>query len=155
MSRPSAPGSHLLESWPLSPVRWLDTQLGFTNCAWAVSAVAGLVGALDRWGGRHDISNLLMRDRPHCDARRSTDGASSRTRDTDAGVSRDDDKPNAARCQAAGDHDGRRHQLQCPDSRGLHLSGSRGFPVVIRDANEVLITFAGSNESGSSIVAGT
>ena len=64
MSRPSAPGSHLLESWPLSPVRWLDTQHGITNCAWAVSAVAGLVGALDRWGGRRDVSNLLMRDRP-------------------------------------------------------------------------------------------
>jgi hypothetical protein len=27
-------------------------------------------------------------------------------------------------------------------------------PVVVRDANEVHITFAGSNESGSSIVAG-
>lgn len=32
--------------------------------------------------------------------------------------------------------------------------GLEEFPVVIRDANEVLITFAGSNESGSSIVAG-
>jgi len=28
--------------------------------------------------------------------------------------------------------------------------GLEEFPVVIRDANEVLITFAGSNESGSS-----
>ena len=37
---------------------------------------------------------------------------------------------------------------------GFTYPGLEEFPVVIRDANEVLITFAGSNESGSSIVAG-
>ena len=33
---------------------------------------------------------------------------------------------------------------------GFTSPGLEEFPVVIRDANEVLITFAGSNESGSS-----
>jgi hypothetical protein len=37
---------------------------------------------------------------------------------------------------------------------GFIYPGLEEFPVVIRDANEVHITFAGSNESGSSIVAG-
>jgi len=40
--------------------------------------------------------------------------------------------------------------------RGFTYPGLEEFPVVIviRDANEVHITFTGSNESGSSIVAG-
>jgi hypothetical protein len=37
---------------------------------------------------------------------------------------------------------------------GFTYPGLEEFPVVVRDANEVHITFAGSNESGSSIVAG-
>jgi hypothetical protein len=37
---------------------------------------------------------------------------------------------------------------------GFTYPGLEEFPVVIRAASEVLITFAGSNESGSSIVAG-
>jgi hypothetical protein len=37
---------------------------------------------------------------------------------------------------------------------GFTYPGLEEFPVVIRDANEVHITFTGSNESGSSIVAG-
>ena len=37
---------------------------------------------------------------------------------------------------------------------GFTYPGLEEFPIVIRDANDVLITFAGSNESGSSIVAG-
>ena len=37
---------------------------------------------------------------------------------------------------------------------GFTYPGLEEFPVVIRGANEVHITFAGSNESGSSIVAG-
>jgi hypothetical protein len=37
---------------------------------------------------------------------------------------------------------------------GFTYPGLEEFPVVIRGANEVHITFAGSNESGSSIIAG-
>ena len=37
---------------------------------------------------------------------------------------------------------------------GFTYPGLEEFPIVIRDANEVHITFTGSNESGSSIVAG-
>src|SRR5215469_685613 len=102
--------------------------------------------------GCSNVPTLLGRHRSHRDGHLFIDDGAGGRHDTDAGVSRHNDRQNERR-ETRADLHGHHRQLQEEHGPRFGIPGVSDYPVKIRGMNDARIVFDGSYDDGTSVAS--